>query len=173
MKFDYPYIAQWLPVDGEIAQNDWYMVFAHGMFSRRKNHWFGRRWDLHQAGKVPKLAAKLHNLLYGPDKIKVKLFLCARELNPGDEYMFLTYDQDYVQTRRYNGGPISEHWFKKLHKISPEAGWVKGGEEFTEDEIQPWNSLLNVAIEKKYLVDPEPGLIASIKILCNHCKHFQ
>lgn len=171
MNVDYPYFAQWLPVEGEIIEGDYYKVFSLGLSIRKK--WAGRGWNLYRKGyEKTKLLQNINRLIHEPYRIRVKLFLCSYDIQPGDDYMFLTYDENYVETRRHNSGPLAEHWFKKLKKISPEAGWVKEGDKFTKGEILPWNSLLEIPIDNQYMSDPEPGNIAYIKIFNHSCRHF-
>lgn len=165
------YVAKWLPTEGEIKEGDYYMFFSHGIYSRRQHKWFGREWNLHQKGKSAPLFERMYKLFDLQDVVRVKLFLCSYDIQPGDEYFFMTHDQEYVKTLTYKEGPISDHWFKKLNKISKEAVWVMENDEFTQDEVQGYNDFMEYAV---YPV--EQGLTATassyIRILNHSCKHF-
>lgn len=172
MKLSKKYVAKWLPVEGEIDKGDYFMHFIWGMRTKQRGNWVGRKWTLLQKGvDESPLFAKMFALFVPEHILKVKLFLCSYDIRPGDEYMFMTYDQEYVKTLIYKGGPLSDHWFKKLKIISKKAVWVKENDEFTIEEVQGYNDLMEYAVFpwEEGLTDPAA---AYIRIFNHSCKNF-
>lgn len=114
------YFVKYLPVEGEINDGDYWI--RNGIVSNE---------------------IVAHGIC---DCKRVKLFLCSRDIQVGDECYHTKYlnlgkwalkeggIQDCVD---WHGENVDEsHLFKVLGEISPEAIWVKEGDEFEEDDIQ-------------------------------------
>ncbi len=108
-----PYFAKYLPVEGEIKEGDWYKSPSGSILSQHNGT----------------------ELL--PDGwYKVKLFLCSRDLNYGDEVTCINpYSVNYLKKSKHFEFGDTESWAKVIGEISPEAKWVKEGDEFDEDNI--------------------------------------
>ena len=66
--------------------------------------------------------------------IKDKLYLITRDIQVGDKYLTAP---DYQKERVCEDASYSfEHCVKVIGEISPEAVWVKEGDEFEEEDIQ-------------------------------------
>jgi hypothetical protein len=110
------YFAKYLPVEGEIKKEENCPYCGEKCFE-------GEGCDEWQAGGFNK-----------------KLFLCSRDIQRNDTV--------YVTTKDYhNRAPllVQEHAietlkekgaFQVIGEISPDATWVKEGDEFDEDEVQ-------------------------------------
>jgi hypothetical protein len=124
------YFAKYLPVEGEIKEGDY--------FIRSKCNTIMHAGDISITEKA--------NLLKYP---KAKLFLCSRDIQVGDrvwnqdsgygevkeidiegETLGVKYDlQDYEVEEDF------KYIVKVIGEISPEAKWVKEGDEFDEGEV--------------------------------------
>jgi len=107
------YFAKYLPVEGGIKEGD----IILDIFS--------------QYSKAHKSNLQSRN----PPKVKYKLFLCSRDIQVGDKVL----DEEFCDWI------VQENDLKALHlltkvigEISPDARWVKEGDEFDADtEVMP------------------------------------
>jgi hypothetical protein len=130
-----PYFCRYLPVEGEPQKGDKVIYPA------------GSDWttDYDQAVKDATRACT---------PIKVKMFLCTRDIKPGDkirgEYpSTISFDVECLRDDKDSAVP---HWavrrqdgneyyyakqdsFKVIGEVSPEAIWVKEWDEFIEENI--------------------------------------
>lgn len=148
------YFAKYLPVEGEIKEGD------KACWSIRFKHIIG-----FEGG------AKHVQLLQEDGHEPVKLFLCSRDITSEDYKLPDNLLEDYLQKEysRYGTGEETfDQWFngninwistlgayKVIGEISPEAIWVKEGDEFNEDEIEPYFSpkIVNKQEWKSYSVE--------------------
>jgi hypothetical protein len=114
-----PYFTKYLPVEGEIKDGDMYY-----------NETVGKTLRCLCATGFTK-----------GDKL-VKLFLCSRDIQVGDELRTLT-GKETIPITGIGGdkeieilqvGIDNKKLFKVIREISPEATWVKEWDEFDEDE---------------------------------------
>lgn len=114
------YFAKWLPVEGEIKEGNW--VIGATMVVYRLE---GEEWKTYLEFKSIATSIK-----------RVKLFLCSRDIKVGDRIL----DEDLLQDERICSideiiGDGYRKWIRKIGEISPEATWVKEGDEFTADQL--------------------------------------
>ena len=124
------------------------------------------------------------------ERIIGKLFLCSRDIQVGDK-MWSSISgslKEYTRTLQmdfdiappsYTGDPDLGS-FKVIAPISPQALWVKEGDEFDEDELSIWDDsgsycdaeswIPFITIEKEAWIDLGENLIVGIK--CPTCKIF-
>lgn len=106
------YFAKYLPVEGDIKIGDKFYEEGLGIGTR--------------VGKKG---------IY--DFQKVKLFLCSRDIQVGDEVMDSTGTlKAKLDIQPQPNEIASGKYIKVIGEISPEATWVKEGDEFDEDEVQ-------------------------------------
>jgi len=113
------YFAKYLPVEGEIKKED-------------------RQID--SKGNISVFTSVSMNIL-GETYKKVKLFFCSRDTQVGDKDVH--WDEattDIVDKLDVKLGKEAGA-FKVIGEISPEATWVKEGDEFNENEIQRYAKL--------------------------------
>lgn len=112
-----PYFAKYLPVEGEIKDGQMGISINNALYTHAEH-----------LGKE-----------YGKP---VKLFLCSRDIQVGDTVHYLyDYDIEWVvdkvfKTTFKSGStecPLNV-FYKVIGEISPEAKWVKEGDEFDEEE---------------------------------------
>lgn len=115
------YFAHYLPVEGKVEAGDYCIDnLTKEVFKMGKG-----------INTMPKnLQDKLRE-----NATKVKLFLCSRDIQVGDKCIAL--DGLYIVPQSESDLAISkeEGHFKVIGEISPDATWVKEGDEFDEDEI--------------------------------------
>lgn len=184
-----PYFAKYLPVEGEIKKGDW-IIYSNLINS------------------IP--IQFLEGELAGFEK-KIKLFLCGRDIQLGDkltdkygknEYVYEGFDERgnyFVTNTTFPYGNCSKEYFedcfiKVIGETSPEAIWVKEGDEFDEEEINIiYTKLFECKCEKpgvyrtpeqatcSHMMDDYRGgdwcsrqidIIEHIKIKCPTCKKF-
>ena len=109
------YFAKYLPVEGEIKMGDKFFEEGLGIGTRRNKEG-----------------------LY--DFQKVKLFLCSRDIQVGDEVQLYKSGfelGDKVKITSESNLEIAKMGmgFKVIGEISSEATWVKEGDEFDETEL--------------------------------------
>lgn len=131
------YFAKYLPVDGEIKEGDIVMgtngvSVIWGVKSKHGLQYYG--WD--------------ESIQYMKSPRKVKMFICSRNIKEGDEiylskineYHKFKYETEHRITCQSINGIHDEDFdvqdrFKIIGEISPEAIWVKEGDEFDEEQI--------------------------------------
>jgi hypothetical protein len=117
------YFAKYLPVEGEPKEGD--MVIYK------------------EVGWTENYEEALKAAVYGdPIPIKVKLFLCSRDIQVGDE-VHIPYPSGEVRIKPTEASIIAignvaakNNGYKVVGEISPEATWVKEGDEFNEEEVK-------------------------------------
>lgn len=119
------YFAKYIPVEGEIKEGD---------------YWQSPSGQIHHhtlpfaiTSDVPK---------------KVKLFLCSRDIQVGDKFRYggqegdlsreylCVSDEENADEYRINISIVGRCDFKVIGEISPEATWIKEGDEFDDDEFK-------------------------------------
>lgn len=130
------YFTKYLPVEGEIKHNDLYLV---GRVILPRNPLNVSNDDDFYKGKQ-----------------KVKLFLCSRDIQVDDKIQYnhgnLGYKEGVVDKIEKETNSVYIHGFnyhylsihnteclKVIGEISPDATWVKEGDEFDENEIENWS----------------------------------
>jgi hypothetical protein len=124
------YFTKFLPVEGEITKGDWYM------YKTTMKEAF-KALDVDYSGPV-----------FQKTYQKVKLFMCSRDIQIGDEVYnivsnskFTVTGEDTLTTPQhyYMGYQVlspAKNTFKKVGEISPEAKWVTEGMEFNKEQLQ-------------------------------------
>lgn len=115
-----PYFAKYLAIDGEIRPGD--KSIKDGVTYHHHNVSF-----------------------YGIEKghQKIKLFLCSRDIQVGDNYQSPKRfgSKEYIDA--YCDGDFFPGSFKVFGEISTEATWVKEGDEFDESQVRRWTSSID------------------------------
>jgi len=120
---NHKYFAKYIPVEGEIKEND--LVINIDSDSR----------PFPYAGEHPQYFKK------------VELSLCSRDIQVGDENVRVGLDgyqpkitKGDIEAIKFFREAAPDHpdndYFKVVGKISPEATWVREGDEFWESEIK-------------------------------------
>lgn len=123
------YFAKYLPVEGKIKEGEPYLnkgvlFFADPVFDEGNN----------PNNSNPRITNK-----------KAVLFLCSREIQVGDEITWIGTGgspQTPFGTKMKHDTPLTsgimhENWIKVIGEISPEATWVKEGDEFDLKDFNP------------------------------------
>lgn len=131
------FFAIYLPVKGEIKEGDWFQD-EHGNFYICVKHINGRMYGSGYAEAVNKKKAKL-----------AKLFLCSRDIQVGDEIFCPAMQRANekvpdaginpyftINTEEERQSAFGTKSIKVIGEISPEAIWVKEGDEFDEEQVQ-------------------------------------
>lgn len=170
------YFTKYLPIEGEIKEGDWYK----SKFRSENKFFHYEQWKDDRTtyfGNNPK-----EDVLF-----KVKLFLCSRDIQVGDEYynsmgykVDHTWDEEAIQDSK----DFPDDIFKVIGEISPDAIWVKEGDEFDEDELEPvaycikhpdesiyFDDMSQILEWIKYKFNPKTHK-ALIGIKCPTCKQF-
>lgn len=138
------YFAKYLPVEEEIKEGDW-IIFTNLLGERVPIQWLGGGDE------------KSRQSMFAYAK-KVKMFLCTRDIQVGDKVLHLpdtnpelTFEvmkiEDGVAWIKYLTHPEGKfigderEWlvnslFKVIGEVSPEAIWVKEGDEFDKEEVR-------------------------------------
>lgn len=155
------YFAKYLPVEGEIKEGDkvFYtgkqLDFPEAVYEVLDN--VKQKMSVKSAGglgieytKTPTTGAYLkigYNIFVGEHLQKVKLFLCSRDIQVVDKVFCLDVHynnplhppEKYIDPWRIRGeGDTCKACIKVIGEISPEAVWVKEGDEFDEDQVEFW-----------------------------------
>lgn len=163
-----PYFAKYLPVEGEVKPADASIDNEGNIVENTIKEWLAMR--------------NLINLR------KVKLFLCSRDIQVGDKFF---HPHDFTNAFIAREDTIDWHsaigTFKAIGEISPEATWVKEGDEFDEEEVrrkfpgtplpfffslERWKDILK---ETEYLGTKEAhekSVYPYIYMKCPTCGHF-
>ena len=181
------YFAKYLPVEGEIKEGDYWTKEGRKSFSKI--------FDIDKKISSP-LKEKYPGIKTKGDYLKVtgaklgKLFLCSRDIQVGDEY----YNEQFEFTKYPNKSiadssteMVGENGsYKVIGEISPDAIWVKEGDEFDEDELEPvlfyskhpdesiyMDTISNIEEWKKLNPDNKKNrYIPMIEIKCPTCKNY-
>ncbi len=148
------YFCKYIPVEGEIEIGDMYF-FGKALLKKTEEK-------------------------YQRNCKKAKLFLCSRDIKIGDTVKILggsNNDYDIKFKDELNSGA---DWYKVIGEISPEAIWVKEGDEFSIEDIQLWvynhnSQITRTTVMKEYevaLKSSEKYRLNPIKIKCPTCKQY-
>ena len=130
------YFAKLLPVEGEIKKGDKYITECGNIYTS----------DTSDHSDIIKATSKKQFDKYFK---KVKLFLCSRDIQKGDQ-IYLTKEKEYHKFQYETKDRITcqtlngihdedfdiQDRFKVIGEISPDATWVKEGDEFDEEDIR-------------------------------------
>jgi hypothetical protein len=159
-----PYFAKYLPVKGEIKEGE--ICFVDD--------------GQGNTGYLP--FKKVYTTQGEPFPKKVKLFLCSRDIQVGDKCVGFTGGEWFDVTVSDPTKLIDT--YKVIGEISPEATWVKEGDEFDEDEWREryWDTEVNRFLNWKVeTVDDEntnivnalkEGILKKLVELKGPCGHF-
>jgi len=112
------YFAKYLPVEGEIRK---------GLLVR--NNLDGLIGECMREPSKEEIRDKEYSL--------VKLFLCSRDIQVGDKCKFVSEDGRVFNSLLEGEDNINfVDRFKVIGEISPNATWVKEGDEFDENQLQ-------------------------------------
>jgi hypothetical protein len=98
-----------------------------------------------------------------------KLFLCTEDIEIGDKVLDECREQIFIAEEGWEKKHDSDCCYKIIKPISKEATWVRNGMTFEENEIQPFNTLINIPIDIKYMSDDQ---VDCIQIYNEACGHF-
>jgi|SRR5581483_5516319 len=150
-----PYFAKYLPVEGEIKEGD---LVANTASSGLEHRWIAR-WDIKN---------------YAPTTKKVKLFLCSRDIKVGDKVLLGSHQSpDEAKPLHPDDFERGKHLgcYKVLGEISPEATWVKEGDEFEGSEVQQcyfYKTRYGYSKEHPWTENHERVTLFEIKGPCGH-----
>lgn len=127
------YFAKYLPVEGEIKEGD---------------YWIGDGISIPKQAtrleeKASEAAQKAFGIKYRKDFLKlknakkVKLFLCSKDIQVGDKFFDERFlgEEFEVESECHLHKLTDGKRFKIIGEISPNATWVKEGDEFDEEDI--------------------------------------
>jgi len=134
------YFIKYLPVEGEINEGDKFLDHTDNLIK-----------DAH----IPEIYNNPHVPYFDGYK-KVKLFLCSRDIQKTDKEIYVHKPDGSEATKvelidiisdkeitavmfkwgEQTPGTLIQNTFKVIGEISPEAKWVKEGDEFDEEEIE-------------------------------------
>ena len=157
------YFTKYLPLEGEINLEDSYLLRVDSSIQKGD-------FILKNDGST---RSKLDMLCKG-SILKVKLFLCSRDIQVGDKIWHTSLkEQDicediveeaiHIKSDREGHYSSMNQWFKVLGEISSGAIWVKEGDEFEEDQIRITSARFSHS-------DPRRGDIVHTK--CPTCNTF-
>ena len=118
------YFTKYLPVEGEIKEGDKYSC-------PHKGHGIDLGNGIPHKPKTI-ICTYPHSGYTCKDCYKIKFFLCSRDIEPGDQ-VYSDFDNGYLGIAKKKSEGFN---FKMIGEISPEATWVKEGDEFDEGEIK-------------------------------------
>jgi hypothetical protein len=118
------FFTKYLPIEGEIAK-------------------YGEK-VIDESGDVSVYKYSELNTTHGNLK-KTKLFLCSRDIEVGDKVLDEEFCEWIVQDSDLKALYLLT---KVIGEISPEATWVKEGDEFDEEQIQFRGCLQNLCLIK-------------------------
>lgn len=138
--------AKYRPVEGEIKKGDNFWIKnvkgKNSLFEKVEPHpeWKILEEDgLHLSAK--KVGTELVMTVAITECTKVKLFLCSRDIQVGDkvldkngkEWETAELQKDFFDNKKQ---ALESGLYKVIGEISPEATWVKEGDEFDEEDVQ-------------------------------------
>lgn len=159
------YFSKYLPVEGEIKEGSVCYFKQFNEFGTAKMIYNELCFVSFPQENKGSLTSPINRNL--DDKRPYKLFLCTKDIQVGDKY-FSVSGSDIVETERYASKPL-EGSFKIIREISPEAMWVKEGDEFDEDDFK----LFSLDYDGN-LTDNEESFFTqpTLKIKCPTCKTY-
>lgn len=130
-----PYFAKYLPVEGEIKEGE---VYHSKWRSENKFYHYSTCAKIENGRVYPTEGVGAESGFPLEDGTKVKLFLCSRDIQVGDLlYNPITNTEAVCRDVEH---AIKVGYVKKIGEISPEATWVKEGDEFDESEWKDENN---------------------------------
>ena len=147
------YFAKYLPVEGEIKEGDMMLLIEpHPSGQLRKCHYIVNN-GIYDQLMIDAKEDKGWGFCKRDEVKKAKLFLCSRDKQVGDKVInpesleqvdFTIADKTHfngnyegcILVENPHGTYDSEKIYKVVGEISPEATWVKEGDEFDEEEIE-------------------------------------
>lgn len=180
------YFAKYLPIEGRPEEGDW-VLSSHkdpnlgpGLY-----HLIGKEWEEYKRDSK-----------WYPGK-KAELFLCDKNMQIGDKVIHEREWKGTITNSNYNDQPeVEVEWsgaekttacsrtslkylYKSIGHISPDATWIKDGDEFDEDEIKwicDWgaDTMISIAELRQYAKNDEQmfkfpnGGSYAIKGPCGH-----
>ncbi len=153
-----PYFVKYLPVPGEIKEGDKFIVPDSNVIYERNI------LGTHDRSHVEK---------------KVKLFLCSRDIQVGGKVVYEAHldfgvqlvtniEDDEVVLLNDGSKTHAHNLLKVMGEISPEATWVKEGQEFDEDD---WQFAVYDFDERRELPKNPIPKFANLEIK-GPCEHF-
>lgn len=120
------YFVRYLPVEGEIKTGDVFTVAAP----------LGNKYKANEVKNGYVYVTTPKSFRFGLKECTIhKLFLCSRAIQVGDEVQ----DGDNFICKIPNEldleNALDNNFFKVIGEVSPDANWVKEGDEFEEDEV--------------------------------------
>jgi hypothetical protein len=91
------------------------------------------------------------------------------EIEIGDECYYEITGMKFIAIATWKDKFDEDFCFKIIKKISKEAGWVRDGDEFDINEIQPYNEPFDIIADIKYL---NKDVVTAIRIFNHSCGHF-
>ena len=128
------YFCKFLPVEGEIKSQIWQWY----------NNATNTGWELISCSDMDAIIA--HGLQPTPKFRRVKLFLCSRDIHLDDKFISQSSGKEHtchsIQERNFywknvesETGYSCDDGFKIIGEVSPEAIFVKEGDEFDEEDL--------------------------------------
>jgi len=124
------YFAKFLPIKGKPLEGGWAFCTHEepNLGSYSLIHLIGKEWEFYKA----------QNGWYPAEK--AKLFLCSKDIKPGDKVYELYKDgrisKEFEWTWAMDSCLHSEGVFKVIGEISQEASWIKEMDEIDENKIR-------------------------------------
>lgn len=152
-----PYFAKYLPVEGEIKEGDKFFDYSIYKEGRLRTCYTKPSKEINSGGECK----------------KVKFLLCSRDIKVGDKVHFINaHEMTFEWNEMHEEGYLKERYYRVIGEISPEATWVKEGDEFDEDDwryvANIWDGAANNAIlNKNHAPFPDPYYV-QIKGPCGH-----
>jgi hypothetical protein len=127
-----PYFAKFIPIDGQVKEGDMYQLLSVGLRGMEGYP----KW-----GNPKKFVGDNHDKLSRltpPGHIrKVKLFLCSRDIQVGDNVKERLTTGEWMDWHVYNENDLDyDNQIKILGEISPNATWVGEDRMFTAEEVR-------------------------------------
>jgi hypothetical protein len=158
------YFAKYLPVEGEMKE---------GCIAKEKYSINPKIVEVVAINEDGMIKCKGDNLWYVPEALQtVKLFLCSRDIQVGDKVRGLDGSEEIIMTEGDKQLLFDGNIFKVIGEISPDATWVKEGDEFDEDDWKlvipdPSWQFQTITLDKKWVGKQSTSFI-QVKGLCDH-----
>jgi len=165
------FFAKYIPVKGDINDGDICFDLQESKYMIRT------RDDEFKRPRFQEVESKLTRIRPLQKMEKRELSLCSKDIEVGDKVIFR--GKEYEVTKDSLPTVLSsKNMFKVIGKVSPEATWVKSGDEFDEDvlvwqarnedgdvvDIIDWGSIDLGSLDK----DEEEFYTVGIKGPCGH-----
>lgn len=177
------YFTKYLPVEGEIKEiKDTWVITPSGLgqFELRSH-----TTDLQPTSQIVVHTKNGYKSFNELDIKPIKLFLCSRDIQGGDRVADEKGQNYYVDYGNISVIGSKIQGYKVIGEISPDAIWVKEGDEFDENEIQFITLSYTMfsrdeperisCTEKEWLstkIEDYCTISKAIEIKCPTCKQF-